>query len=260
MPALKGPHKRLPEHPSGENLRKQAKQLAKDEGLQLAAAQFQLANEYGFRTWAALMEAVVGAHPLVPFLPLRGLVAFPHETWPVYMGRAQSIRAIEIAAERKCPVLMVAQKDAVVAKPSSADMYEIGTLARISSWIKLGDGTLKAEIAGERRARVSRFLFDEDFFQAECEPISEATEPSPELVALMASVVTAFDAYVVHESRIPLEAAKAINSALASIEDPDSLADKIAGQLKLAIAEKQALLETVRATERLEKILADLKH
>lgn len=68
------PRKRLPENPSAENLRKQAKQLAKDETVQLAAAQRRLANEYGYRNWAELMRAV--ATRFVPLLALRELVVF----------------------------------------------------------------------------------------------------------------------------------------------------------------------------------------
>ncbi len=252
------PLKRLPEHPSEENFRKQAKALAKSEDLQLAAAQFRLANEYGFHNWAALMEAIVVVDRAVPFLPLRGLIAFPHETYPIYIGRAQSIRAVEAAAGGKIPILMVAQKDPVVPKPSAADMYDIGTLCSVNIWIKLGDGTIKAEIVGERRARVSRFIFDEDFFKAECEAIAESAERSAELDALMRSVLSAFDPYAVHESRIPLETAKAFNSALASITNPGALGDKIVGHLKMPIAEKQALLEMIDPVKRLEKILAHL--
>jgi len=254
-----GPQKRLPEHPSEENLRKQAKQLAKSGNIQLAAAQFRLANEYGFRNWAEMMEAVVGAHRMVPLLPLRGLIAFPHETYPIYIGRATSIRAIEIAAANNGPVLLVAQRDAVVAKPSPADMHEIGTLASISQWIKLGDGTIKAEMVGEHRARVSRFIFDEDFTKAECKQISESAQRTPELDALMRSVITTFDAYAVHESRIPLETAKAINTALASIGDPDALADKIAGHLNVSLAEKQALLEILDPSQRLHRVFEHLE-
>jgi ankyrin repeat protein len=57
MSIPQGPQRRLPANPSQENLRKQAKGLAKAEGLRLAAAQRRLANEYGHRTWAELMRA-----------------------------------------------------------------------------------------------------------------------------------------------------------------------------------------------------------
>ena len=251
------PRKRLPEKPSAENLRMQAKHLAKSEGLQLAAAQRQLAIDYGFRNWAELMGAVIVDHA-VPLLPLRELIAFPHELYPIYIGRPMSIRAVEAASAGKTPILMVAQKDATISNPLADNMYEIGTLGTLSQWVKLGDGTIKAEIAGRSRARVSRYIFDQDFFKAECVDIVERVEPSAELDALMRSVVAAFDAYVEHEGRIPLEVAKAIDSSFAAITDSALLADKIVGHLKLATVERQALLETINPAARLQKILGYL--
>ncbi len=88
MTTSHAPRKRLPENPSEENLRKQAKRLAKQEGLQLAAAQRQLAIEYGHKTWADLMLVVTPR--LMPFLPLRGLIAF----------HTRSIRSLSVAACR----------------------------------------------------------------------------------------------------------------------------------------------------------------
>src|SRR5262249_10186522 len=97
----------LPQKPSSEYLRKQAKRLARNELKPLATAQHQLARDYGYRTWAALMSAVhalasangggagennshpddsstrAGAPTVFPLLPLRGLVAFPHTSYPI---------------------------------------------------------------------------------------------------------------------------------------------------------------------------------
>ena len=83
MTTSQGPRKRLPENPSEENLRKQAKRLAAQEDLQLAAAQRRLAIEYGYKNWAELMRAV--SSRFVPLVPLRELVAFPHEVYPVFI-------------------------------------------------------------------------------------------------------------------------------------------------------------------------------
>ena len=85
MTTSQGPRKRLPENPSEENLRKQAKRLAAQEDLQLAAAQRRLAIEYGYKNWAELMRAV--SSRFVPLVPLRELVAFPHEVYPIFIGR-----------------------------------------------------------------------------------------------------------------------------------------------------------------------------
>ena len=114
MTTPQGPRKRLPNNPSEENLRKQAKQLAKDEGLQLAAAQRRLAIEYGYHNWAELIRAV--SSRFVPVVPLRELVAFPLEVYPIYIGRPKSIGAIDAVAAG-APILLVAQRHATVAEP-----------------------------------------------------------------------------------------------------------------------------------------------
>src|SRR5580698_9058237 len=56
----------LPDHPSEEHLRKQAKRLARDESIGLAAAQRRLAKDYDFAAWAELMRTVDAAQPLSP--------------------------------------------------------------------------------------------------------------------------------------------------------------------------------------------------
>jgi hypothetical protein len=115
-----------------ENLRKQAKRLARGNVTQLAAAQHQLAHEYGYRNWAALMTAVQAmasangggsgtsdpqsadssrtgerAPNVFPLLPLRGLVAFPHASYPIFIGRPKSIKAAAYAYEHSIPILLV---------------------------------------------------------------------------------------------------------------------------------------------------------
>jgi ATP-dependent Lon protease len=245
------PHKRLPEHPSEENLRKQAKRLANAEGLQLAAAQRRLAIEYGYQNWSALMQVV--RDRLVPFLPLRELIAFPHEAYPIYIGRAKSIAAVEAAANDKGPILLVAQRDAKLARPGAADMYEVGTLGTVDECVRLGDGTIKAIIVGTQRARVSEFVFDQEFYKAKCEAVRESTHHSPEFRALLLSVLAAFPA-----GRLLLGEVKAAESEFAAIADPAFLSDKMVGQLKISIAEKQNLLEMIDPVKRLEKILAHL--
>jgi ATP-dependent Lon protease len=250
------PPKRLPENPSEENLRKQAKQLAKDEGLQLAAAQRRLANEYGFQNWAALMAAVVDR--CIPLLPLRELIVFPHDVYPVFVGRTMSIKAVEAAALQKRPLLLVAQKDSILEAPSPADMYEVGTLCAIAQWMPLPNGTLRAVVEGKKRARVSRFLFDRDFYRAEAEVIKEAADHSTELEELRRAVISAFDAYVEHQGKITLAMANAIQSDFASTADPAILSDKMVRHLNVQLAEQQALLETADPAERLERILGYL--
>ena len=50
--------KRLPDRPSEENLKKQAKRRAKRDDVALSMAQYKLAREYGFASWAKLIAHV----------------------------------------------------------------------------------------------------------------------------------------------------------------------------------------------------------
>ena len=261
MTTSNGPRKRLPRNPSEENLRKQAKQLAKEEGLQLAAAQRRLAIEYGYRNWAELIRAA--ASQFVPAIPLRGLVAFPHEVYPIYVGRQKSVSAIDAVAAGS-PILLVAQRDAMLGEPSVRDMYQVGTLGVIVERQTLSDGTAKIVVEGRKRARVTRFEFDQQFYKAEVEEVADTERLNMQALdvglsvsdqakrerAVIRSVQSALFSYV-YRGRMPFPGTE--------IEDPVVLPYLIARHLKIEVAEQQALLECVSPVERLEKILGYLE-
>src|SRR5262249_40558101 len=105
-----------------------------------------------------------GRPDVFPLLPLRGLVAFPHVSYPIFVGRPKSIKAIAHAYQHSTPVLLVTQRDPYPADPARYDMYEIGTIAAVVETLSLPDGTMKSVVHGMGRARVSRFIFAEEFF------------------------------------------------------------------------------------------------
>ena len=80
---------------------------------------------------------------LVPLLPLRDVVVFPHMVIPLFVGRPKSIRALEIAMEAGKNILLVAQKSAVNDDPVESDLYVVGSMASILQMLKLPDGTVK---------------------------------------------------------------------------------------------------------------------
>src|SRR5438552_2777194 len=102
---------------------------------------------------------------VVPLLPLRGLVVFPHEVFPISVGRPKSIKALEEAEAQKKPILLAAQKDAKVSEPTPDDIYAVGTLGVVVQLLRLPDGTVKALLEGKKRARIIRHVSDREFFQ-----------------------------------------------------------------------------------------------
>jgi ATP-dependent Lon protease len=299
MPPSETPPKRLPEKPSEEFLRKEAKRLAREQEIQLAAAQHQLAQDYGYRNWTELIKAVEdlsqrgtaapgpsdpsppsaeapadqeapSVFPFLPLLPLRELIAFPHVVYPIYAGRPMSIAAVTFAEERKSPILLTAQKNSMVRTPSGGDLYETGTLAAVLQLAHLSDGTVKAVLEGKKRARVSRFVFDEEFFKAEAEEIIEPSVTDAGLEALIKSVVSAFVRTRIKSTPADFaramakgeesasQAAAFLGESVTTTDPPSIIADRIVSHLPMKLAEKQALLETLNPVERLKKILAHL--
>src|SRR6516165_9797058 len=132
----------------------------------------------------------------VPLLPLRELIVFPHEIYPIFVGRQKSIRALEAAEAAKKPILLAAQKDARVAEPGPDDIHALGTLGTVVQILRLPDGTVKALLEGKKRARVVRYAGQDEFFQVEVEEIEEFCDQTTEVEALMRTVNATFDNYV----------------------------------------------------------------
>ena len=187
---------------------------------------------------------------LIPLLPLRDIIIYPHMVVPLFVGRERSINSLEVALKQEKEILLVAQKNAKVDDPAEEDMYTTGTIGGVVQLIRLPDGTVKVLVEGRKRGKVKRFIPNDEYFLVEAEEIDEWVEVTSEVEALMRSVNSAFEAYVKLNKKIPPE----ILMPLAAIEDPARLADTVAAHLQLKIEDKQLILEIEDPTERLERI------
>jgi len=192
---------------------------------------------------------------MYPVLPLRDIVVFPHMIVPLFVGRDKSVRALEDVMKDDKQILLVAQKNAAQDDPSADDIYEVGTVSTVLQLLKLPDGTVKVLVEGVRRAKITRYEDNEDFFLVEGELIPEDEGPQDELEALGRTVVTQFEKYIKLNKKIPPEVLVSINQ----IDDPGKLADTVASHLALKISEKQELLETETITERLEQVFSHME-
>ncbi|HQR61178.1 MAG TPA: LON peptidase substrate-binding domain-containing protein, partial [Methylophilaceae bacterium] len=99
---------------------------------------------------------------LIPLLPLRDVVVYPHLVIPLFVGRAKSVKALEIASEQNKQILLVAQKSPNNDEPDASDLYQIGTVATVLQMLKLPDGTVKVLVEGVHRAKVREFVETDD--------------------------------------------------------------------------------------------------
>jgi ATP-dependent Lon protease len=190
---------------------------------------------------------------ILPILPLRDIVVFPHQPVPLFVGREKSVRALEEAmrAEGK-QILLATQKDKDDDDPSPGAIYDVGVVATILQLLKLPDGTVKVLVEGRTRAGIVQFTGRDDYYEAEITMVQEDGAGSPEAEALSRAVVEQFENYVKLNKKVPPEAL----AAIPQIESPSELADRIAGHLSVKIAEKQQLLEVFNVVKRLEKVYA----
>src|SRR5215813_4303245 len=114
--------------------------------------------------------------PKYPVLPLRDIVVFPHMIVPLFVGREKSVRALEDVMKEDKQILLVTQKNAAQDDPTTADIYQVGTIGTVLQLLKLPDGTVKVLVEGGQRARIQRFTEHEAFFQAYAETIAEKQE------------------------------------------------------------------------------------
>ncbi len=191
----------------------------------------------------------------IPLLPLRELVVFPQQVVPLFVGREKSVKAIEESQREGKYIFLAAQKDARTSNPGPKDIYTIGTLGEVVQLIRLADGPIKVLVEGKVRARVKKFVREDEFMLVDVEEIVWDEEVTTDLKALMRSVNTTFDNYVKLGKKVNPEMIMQVNA----IEDPSRLADAIVVQLNIKLEDKQEILETIPPQERLEKILGHMK-
>jgi ATP-dependent Lon protease len=190
---------------------------------------------------------------LIPVLPLRDVVVYPNMVIPLFVGRNQSIDALNNAIKDNNQVLLVAQKESDIDSPDIKDLYEVGTMANMLQMLKLPDGTVKVLMEGETRCKVLGYERKDGFLCARIEEVEEIYKmPKKEKKVLETTALNSFEAYVKHNNKIPPE----VVNALHEIDDASRFADTMAAHMNLKVSDKQSLLETFDIGKRLESLLA----
>ena len=197
-------------------------------------------------------DLLEGQPMLVPVLPLRDVVVYPHMVMPLFVGRDKSIKALDHGMQAGKQILLVSQKSPEVDDPSDKDLNSVGTLSTILQLLKLPDGTVKVLVEGGDRARIQQ-ITDGPFFTAMVTVLRHHSQyDEREADVLMRSALSLFDQYVKLNKKIPPE----ILTSLAGIDSPGRLADTIAAHMQLKLDEKQKILEIDDVRERLEHVMA----
>ena len=191
----------------------------------------------------------------IPILPLRNSVLFPGSIIPIDVGRRKSVKLVEDAISKDCPVIgIVTQKDAHTEEPGADDLYDVGCAARILKVIKLAKDNFSVILQGVSRIKVAEVESTEPFISATIESLPDPTDADVELDALVLNLKDIAKRVVKLMPELPKEAGALVDS----VTEPGHLADLITSNLELEVAEKQQVLETYDLNDRLRLVLSFL--
>ena len=185
-------------------------------------------------------------------LPLRNSVLFPASVVPVNVGRPRSVRLIEEAFGGERPTIgVVAQKIAETEDPQFADLFQMGTVARILKVIRLSSGNYSVVLQGVARMRMLEPLETRPTLRARVERIVEKPGRDVEINALTVHLRESARKLMAQLPQLPREAAQALDN----VQEAGALADLVASNLPIQTAQKQSVLELLDVRDRLRKVL-----
>jgi ATP-dependent Lon protease len=188
---------------------------------------------------------------ILPLVPLRDMVVFPHMMAPFIVGRESSVRALEQTLQTSAKrIFLVAQKDPKVDDPVRGDVYDVGVVAAVIQNLKLPNGNVKVMVEGLKRGRVLEVSESEGAMTAVVEVLEPDFPASEELQMYMGRVLSAFEQYAKMSHHLAFEG---LMSTL-KVDDPDRFADVLSAHLMVATPDKQALLEMLNPYERLQRL------
>ena len=192
----------------------------------------------------------------LPVLPLREMVVFPYMVLPLFVKRERSIAAVDDALAGDRLLMLVAQRDAEIEDPTPDDLYRVGTVVTVMRTLRTADGRMKVLVQGLARAAIDAFVENPRSLCVTASPLpsDEDAEWCVEGEALVRTVRARV------EELLPLKnLPPEVLSVTANVHEPGRLADLIAANLRLRLAEAQELLEIADPLARLRKVDALLR-
>ena len=183
-------------------------------------------------------------------LPLKGGVVYPNAVMPITIGQERSITLIDEALVKDKIIAVVSVKNSDAEVPNQEDLYSIGCLATIVKMMKLPDDHMSVLVQGQSRIRVGEYTQTLPYLKAKIDIIEEKIEKDVEIEAQMVSIKNLFQRAVELSPHIPSE----VGIMVMNMDDPRTLADLIASNFNISVAEKQEILEIIDIKKRLERV------
>ena len=186
----------------------------------------------------------------IPVLPLRDIVVFPNMVAPLFVGREQSVNALNHVMKGDKKIFLLSQKNSKVDNPNKENLYSVGTVAKIIQLLKLPDGTLKVLVEGIQRAKVNNINFNKEFITASITEITQKIKKNSNIRALQKLTTEQFVEFQKINKKVSLDV---INN-VRTFNDPDKIVDVIISNISISLSQKQEILEIINTEDRLNKV------
>lgn len=188
---------------------------------------------------------------LLPAVPLRDMVVYPHMMAPFVVGRRPSVVALERALGRSDKQIFLAtQRDPKIDEPGEEDIHQLGVVARVVQHLQLASGNIKVMVEGLSRARLLDMEVEDGCLMARVEILTVQVPEDEAVAGHMTQLIELFKEYAKLSHHLSAE------GVLASLQtdDPDQFADILAAHLSQPTAEKQELLEIIDPVNRFQRL------
>ena len=188
-------------------------------------------------------------------IPLLGKPIFPGIFTPMMMASGEDIAVVEKSLAGDSLIGMVLMKPEDADKPAAADLYSVGTVARIVKKINLPDGGINIFVSTLKRFRIKKFLQESAPITAAVEYLEDEEETGIDVKALTRAILS--EMKQISENNPLFSEEMRLN--MVNIDHPGKIADFIASILNVDRREQQKILETVNVRKRMEQVLLFIK-
>ncbi len=188
----------------------------------------------------------------LPMLPIRDIVVFPYMILPLFVGRENSIIAVEESLSKSRMIFLASQKDIADENPSADGIYQTGTIAMIMRMRKLSDGRIKILVQGIGKGKIKTVTKSHPYFEVGIEKIEDSAPAQTGISseALMRTSKEHIEKIIALGKSLPPD----ILLILDDVTEAGRLADLIASNVGLKVTDAQRVLETTDPELRLKLV------
>ena len=191
----------------------------------------------------------------LPVLPVRGVISLPNTEIRLEVGRSQSIEALEACEANGNYIVLVSQIDPNVEAPQSDDLFQYGTIAKITMKIKLPNGHYKVKFNSIARIEVNEYTQVEPYFEAIVKTMPSILMDSDQEEAMLRLLM---DEVSEHGSLL-FSHPSDVKTLIENAQTADKISDIVAFYLRVSEEDKQKYLQMTSVEERLTALLKEIE-